>query len=91
MTNCKSQCYAGAANMCSYRSGVSTQIYVNRSALNLASSDSVKGSKLLRTSLDTSFEISKQIKLSPRHEAIFNKIKDKINPVGVGFQTLCPI
>ena len=74
--NCRAQCYDGAANMCGSRSGASTQNCAEESraifvhcyghALNLAASDTVKHNKILRDTLDTTLEVSKLLKFSPR-------------------------
>ena len=47
-------------------------------SLNLAASDALKGSKLMKDALETVHEISKLIKYSPRREGIF------------GIRVLCP-
>ena len=98
--NCRAQCYDGAANMCGSRSGASTQICAEEPraifvhcyghALNLAASDTVKHNKILRDTLDTTLEISKLLKFSPRREAVFEKIKAEVSPDSTGFITLCP-
>ena len=41
-------------------------------SLNLACSDTVKKSKLLKQALETTQETTKLIKFSPRHDAVFN-------------------
>ena len=85
--------------MCGSRSGASTQIcaepwaifvYCYGHALNLAASDTVECNKNLRDTLDTTLEISKLLKFSPRREAIFGKIKAEVSPDSTGFRTLCP-
>lgn len=90
LTNCRGQCYDGAANMCGARSGVSTQIqaeepkahftHCHGHALNLAASEMMKQVKLVRNMFDSTLEISKLIKFSPRRDAIFQKIKAEISP-----------
>ncbi len=100
ISNCRVQCYDGAANMCGSSNGCSTQICAEESraifvhcyghALNLAAGDTIKGNKVLRSALDTTLEISKLIKFSPRPEATFQKLKGEISPEGAGFRTLCP-
>ena len=81
ISNCRGQCYDGAANMCGARRGVASQISSDEPhsifihcyghALNLAAGEAVKNSRILRDTLDTTFEISKLIKFSPRRDAIF--------------------
>ena len=100
VNNCCGQCYDGTANMCGSRNGVATQIaseepcavYVHcyGHALNLAAGDTVKKNKLLRNTLDTTLEISKLLKFSPRRDAMFNALKSQISPESPGFRTLCP-
>ena len=98
--NCHGQCYDGAANMAGSRSGVATQIaseepraifiHCNGHALNLAAGDIVKKNKLLQNTLDTTLEISKLLKFSPRRDAMFSALKSQISPETPGFRTLCP-
>ena len=100
ISNCRGQCYDGAANMCGIRKGVAAQIsseeprsifiHCYGHALNLAAGETIKSNKILRDTLDTTFEISKLIKYSPRRDAIFRKLKAEMAPDGPGFRTLCP-
>lgn len=100
ITNCRGQCYDGASNMVGAKSGVATQIknYEPRGilthcyghALQLAVGDTVKGIKLLGNTLDTTYEISKLLKFSPKRDALFDKLKTTIAPDSPGFRTLCP-
>ena len=100
INNCRGQCYDGAANMCGSRNGVATQIaseepravfiHCYGHALNLAAGDTVKKNKLLRNTLDTTLEISKLLKFSPRRDTMFNALKSQISPESPGFRTLCP-
>ncbi len=53
----------------------------------LSAGDTVKQNKILKDALDTTHEISK---FSPRREAIFQKLRNEINPNYAGFRTLCP-
>ena len=97
---CRGQCYDGAANMAGAKNGVATQIlheepratftHCYGHALNLAAGDTVKKNKVLRNTLDTTLEISKLIKFSPRRDAIFQKLKSELAPETLGFRTLCP-
>ena len=59
-------------------------------ALNLAVGDTVKKNKILKDVLDTTLEISKLIKFSPRRDASFTRLKDQLSPATTGFRTLCP-
>lgn len=64
-----------------------------RHSLNLAASDSVKKSKPMKDALDTTHEITKLIKFSPRRDAIFHVLKaenDKAsNSHTAGIRVLC--
>ena len=40
--------------------------------------------------LDTTFEISKLIKYSPKRNAVFDKLKRDLPPECPGFRVLCP-
>ena len=50
----------------------------------------MKGIKLLGNTLDTTYEISKLLKFSPKRDALFDKLKTTIAPDSPGFRTLCP-
>ena len=100
ISKCQGQCYDGAANMAGIRNGVAAQMcavepralysHCYGHALNLATSDTIKKNKILRDVLDTVFEITKLLKLSPKREAWFSKLKQEITPETPGFCTLCP-
>ena len=73
---CRGQCYDGAANMAGVRNGVATRVlnvepkalytHCYGHSLSLAMCDTLKHSKIARDALDTTFEISKLIKFSPK-------------------------
>ena len=44
----------------------------------------------MKSTLDTTHEITKLVKYSPRRESLFNVIKDEIAPGNIGIRTLCP-
>ena len=44
----------------------------------------------MSNALDTTFEISKLLKFSPKHEHIFEDIKRELAPDSPGFRVLCP-
>ena len=50
----------------------------------------MKGIKLLGNTLDTTYEIFKLIKFSPKRDALFDKLKTTKAPDSPGFRTLCP-
>ena len=99
INQCRGQCYDGASNMSGTKSGVATQIAAEESravyihcyghALNLAVGDTVQQSKLMRDTLDTTGEMSKLLKYSPRRDTLFEKLKSEIAPSLPGFRTLC--
>lgn len=59
-------------------------------ALNLAIGDTVKQSNIMRDALDTTYEISKLLKYSPKRDSLFERIKQELAPETPGFRTLCP-
>ena len=83
--NCRGQCYDGANNMVSCKSGVATQIQKKEPrailthcyghSLQLAVGDMVREVRNLRDALDTASEISKLLKYSPNRDRMFEKIK----------------
>ena len=76
MSRCRGQCYDGASTMKGPRSGVAKQlldeepraIYTHcyGHSLNLAISDTIKGCKIMKDSLDLIFEVSKLLSFLPR-------------------------
>ena len=95
----RGQSYDGAANMSGSVNGVAKQIqnlenralyiHCNGHLVNLATSDCVKKSKVLQEALEYAFEIIKLIKLSPKREAIFKRLKKKVGDTTVGLKSLC--
>ena len=59
-------------------------------AFSLAVHDMIKGCKVLSDTLDTTMEICKLIKFSPKREGILNSIKANIHMDTRGIKTLCP-
>ena len=96
----RGQCFDGASAMTGTRNGlvklitdaepraVFTHCYGH--ALNLACSDAVKNSQIMKNSLDTCYEIIKLVKKSPRREAIFQNLKKDITDDSPGIRVLCP-
>lgn len=71
---------------------VCTQCYGH--SINLAASDAVKQTKLMRDALDMTHEITKLIKYFPRREAVFRDLKEE-NEMSTGchspgIRVLCP-
>ena len=96
----RGQCYDGASNMSGVRNGVATQIQEDEPraiythcyghSLNLAASDTIRKCKVMKAALETTFEITKLVKYSPRRERLFEEIKDEIAPGSPGVRVLCP-
>ena len=99
----RGQCYDGASTMCGIKNGVAKQImdlepralytHCYGHSLNLATSDVVKQSKILQDALDTTNEITKLIKLSPRRDNIFQGLKATMSAADTsspGIRVLCP-
>ena len=88
LKNCRGQCYDGASNMTGVKKGVASQIISKEPraifthcyghALNLAVGDTVKQSKLMRDALNTTHEISKLLKYSPKRDSLFECLKQNI-------------
>ncbi len=94
----RDQFFDGASSMSGKKNGVAKRIselepraIFTHHALNLAASDTIKQSKIMKDALDTTHEVTKLINYSPRREAIFKDIKEAIpgesNP---GIRVLCP-
>lgn len=97
----RGQCYDGASAMKGSKGGVATKIselepravytHCYGHSLNLAVSDTLKESKVMKDALDTTYEITKLIKYSPRRDEIFRKLKDEMPPNSApGIRILCP-
>ena len=81
----RGQCYDGCSTMSVIRSGLAKRVQDEESravythcyshSLNLAASDSIRKSKLMKSALETTHEITKFINLSPRCDAIFQKLQ----------------
>ena len=59
-------------------------------SLNLAISDTIKGCKIMKDSLDLIFEASKLVKFSPKRDVHFEKLKHELASDSRGFHVLCP-
>ena len=96
----RGQCYDGASAMSGGKGGVAKKIldeepraiytHCYGHALSLACSDAIKGCKLMRNALDTSYEIVNLIKKSPRRDAILQKLKAEMPESSPGIRVLCP-
>jgi len=83
----RGQCYDGASAMSSSKCGVAKRIselepraiytHCYGHTLNLAAGDTLKQSKLMKDALETTREITKLIKYSPKRDGIFHKMKER--------------
>ena len=81
------------------RSGVAKQIeeeepkaytYCYGHALNIAAGDTTKACTTLKNALDITLEITKLVKLSPRRDAIFLRLKEQLQCSAPGIRILFP-
>ena len=97
LTDCGGQCYDEPSNMDGAKTGLAIHIkkiepcalstYCFGHTLQLAVSDSIKATKLIR---DTGFELKKLIEYSPKREITFNRLSEETAPKNSGYRTLCP-
>ena len=100
ITKIRGQCYDGASSMSGIRGGVATKIQKEEPravymhcyghALNLPCSHAVKKCKLMRDAMDTAYELIKLIKKSPRRDAAFQKLEEKLPENSPGIRVLYP-
>ena len=96
----RGQCYDGASTMSGLKSGVARQIQAEEPRafythcyghdLNLAVSDTIKNIPALKDAMDTTYQICKLIKYSPKRDGIFKRLKAEIHPGSPGVRVLCP-
>ena len=85
ISRCRGQCYDGCSTMKGDKNGVAKQIKdIERRALlthcythslNLAVGDAIKKSKIMKDALETTHEITKLIKKSPKRDTKLEKLK----------------
>ena len=104
MRKLRGQCYDGCSTMSEARSGVAKRIadiephalftHCYGHSLNLAANDTIKNSRVMKSALETTHEITKLIKFSPRREAIFRDLKAESDFASknraAGIRVLCP-
>lgn len=100
LSKARGQCYDGASNMSGIRNGVAAQLCKEEAravythcyghSLNLAAGDAIKNSTVMKSALDTTHEISKLVKYSPRRGALFETLKTQLAPDSPGIRILCP-
>ena len=94
------QCYNGASAMSGAKSGIVARMqaaepravftHCNGHALNLACADTIKQCKLMRDALDTTYEITRLIKISPHRDAIFKRLEEEMGSDSPRIRVLCP-
>ena len=100
LQNALGQCYDGASNMVGLRSGLATQIldkspkafliHCFAHVLNLSVNDMVRQIPFIDNIMSNSLEISNIIKLSPKRNALLDKLHKELAAEYPGFRTLCP-
>ena len=100
ITKVRGQCYDGASAMSGTKSGVAKKVcdtepravymHCYGHALNLACSDTIRQCKLMRDALNTTREITKLVKKSPRRDATFKRLKEEMASDSPGISILCP-
>jgi len=75
---------------CSSSKGGVTYTHCYGHALSLACGDAVKNYRIMKDALDTSYELIKLVKKSPRHDALLQKLKEKMPNDSPGICVLCP-
>ena len=88
LRKCRGQCYDGCSTMTGYKNGVVVKIkeeekralytHCYAHSLNLAVGDTMKNSKILKDTIDTTFELTKLVKKSPKRDAKLTSIKNTI-------------
>ena len=93
MENCRGQCYDGASSTSEKITDLESRALYTHCyghALKLAAHDSIKHIKIMKDTLDTTYEITKLIKKSPKHKVIFQKFAEDIRAGSPGICMLCP-
>ena len=95
----RGQCYDGGSSMSGSKGGVAVELQKEEPralythcyghALNLACSDAVKKCKIMRDALDSSYELVKLVKKSPRRDAMLQKLKQQMPDDSPGIRMLC--
>ena len=103
LSKSRGQCYDGCSTMSGAKKGVATNIkseeprclftHCYGHALNLACADSIKRCKIMKDSLDTTYEITKLIKYSPKRDSRLEQIQKSMSAEEKNFsgiRLLCP-
>ena len=94
------QCYDGCSTMTVAKAGVAAKIeeiepravftHCYGHSLNLSVSDTIKHLPAMKDCIDTSFELVKLIKFSPKRDAMLCELKEEIGSDASSVCTLCP-
>ena len=94
LNKCRGQCYDGCSTMTGKNNGVVVQIKEEEKralythcychSLNLAVGDTMKKSKILKDTIDTTFELTKLVKKSPKRDTKLKSIQTEIVEDGDG-------
>ena len=89
LTKCRGQCYDGCSTMKRPKNGVVVKIKKEEQralyshcyaySLNLEVDDTMKSSKVLQDTIDTTFALAKLIKFSPKRDAVLRNLQSRIN------------
>ena len=89
LSKCRGQCYDGCSTMKGEKNGVAKRIkdiekkalftHCYTHSLNLAVGDAIKGSKIMKEALETTHEITKLIKKSPKRDAKLESLKKEMD------------
>ena len=108
LKRCRGQCYDGCSTMKGEKKGVAKQIkdeepkalltHCFTHSLNLAVGDAIKASKIMKNALETTHEITKLIKKSPKRDSKLKDIKTAVeteeenseNTKNISITLLCP-
>ena len=96
----RGQCYDGCSIMTGAKAGVAAKIeeiepqavftHCYGHSLNVRVSDTIKHLPAMKDCLETSFELVKLIKFSPKQEAMLCELKEEIGSDASSMHTLCP-
>ena len=96
----RGQCYDGASAMSGSQGGVAALIqreeprevftHCYGHAINLACGNAIKTCQLMKNALETSYELIKLVKKSPRRDATLQMIKEQLPEDTMGIRVLCP-
>ena len=59
-------------------------------SLNLAAGDTVKGSAVMKCTVEVTHKVTKSVKFSPHCDAFFQELKKELASDSIGIRVLCP-